>query len=317
MPGPLEPGASATGYVDLSQCASLVARKFLRQGLNWGFSGMKILSSTPGTFNVYILPNSWVMSNAWHKSYASWQRMNNEALDETESIRPRFLDFKIYADATHHGLGFGANLLPSNGAFVATPGEWESSKIRIPIGPTQPGVTTDYEVIAVGANYPGLGASGKNAVSCIEGYAASRGLPNVLDPNVPDDASDADGVTPENWMAALQNEGTEQTEEVLNDMISENNIAPYPFENDGTAVDTMYPGGANQLSGLQWHDTTQIYSTSATTNVGITRVKGGNAPCGLLKFIWTPSEGVASIIIQVDMIPGFERGYLAESMQDM
>ncbi len=132
MPGPLEPGASATGYVDLSQCASLAARKFLRQGLNWGFSGMKILSSTPGTFNVYILPNSWVMSNAWHKSYASWQRMNNEALDESESVRPRFLDFKIYADATHHGLGFGANLLPSNGAFVATPGEWEPSKIYIP-----------------------------------------------------------------------------------------------------------------------------------------------------------------------------------------
>ncbi len=318
MPGPLEPGASAIAYIDLSQCACLVARKFLRQGLNWGFAGMKILASTPGTFNVYTLPNSWVMSNAWHKFFGTWQRMNAKALEETESIRPRFLDFKVYADGGHHVAGYGANLLPSNGAVVATSGEWESSKLVVPFGPASPGNTTTFEFVATGPNYPGVSpVTGFNAVSLIEGYAASRGLPNVLDPNVPADADDASGSTPENWMAATQNEGTDQTTEVLDDMISENNIAPYPFENDGTAVDTMYPGGANQLTGLQWHDTTQVYSTSATTNVGITRVKGGNAPCGLLKIIWTPSEGVASIIVQVDMLPGFERGYLAEPMQDM
>ncbi len=314
---PNEPGASVTAYIDLSQSASLAARKFLRQGLNWGFGGIKCISAVAGSIAIYKLPNSWVMSNAWHKSYLSWSQMNNEALEESESVRPRFLDFKIYADAAHHALGFPANLLPLAVGGATVPGEWESSKLRIPIGPTQPGVTTDYEVIAVGANYPGVGASGKNAVSCIEGYAASRGLPNVLDPNVPDDASDADGVTPENWMAALQNEGTEQTEEVLNDMISENNIAPYPFENDGTAVDTMYPGGVNQMSGLEWHDSGVIYSTSATTNVGFSRIKGGNFPCGLIKVVWTPVEGVSNLVLQVDLIPGFERGYLAEPMQDM
>jgi hypothetical protein len=307
-------------YIDISQIACLMSRKFLRQGLNWGVAGFKILDTNPGVVTINKLPNSWVMSNSWHKSFASWTEMNNEALAESESVRPRFLDFKIYANSTHHANGFAGNQLPIGGGnlpgvpnnSVYLPGEWESSKLRIPIGPTQPGVTTDYEVIAVGENYPGASpVTGKNAVSCIEGYAASRGLPNVLDPNVPADASDADGVQPQNWMAALKNEGTEQVEEVLEDMITENNIAPYPFENDGVAVDTMYPGGANQAEGLEIHDVGVI---SPTTIGGMTTLKGGNFPCGLIEI--TCSVEMAPIVI-INLIPGFERGYLAEPMQDM
>ena len=275
-------------------------------------------SASSGTFSVYTLPNTWVMSNAWHKSFAVWQRMNNEALAESESVRPRFLDFKVYADEDHHAAGFGANLLPQAPGGATTAGEWEASEIYPPNGPNFPGNTNNFELIATGANYPGAGASGLNAVSLIEGYAASRLLPNVLDPNAPDDVLDADGSTPENWMSAMFNEGTDQSSEILEDMQTKNNIAPYPFENDGVNLDTMYPGGANQMSGLQWHDNTQIYSTSATTTVGIARVKGGNAPCGLLKVAWIPTAEVGNqLLIQIDMIPGTHRGYLAEPMQDM
>ncbi len=313
---PIAPGPLVSQYLDLSQVASLVNRRFYRQGLNWAVAGIKVLNIAGFVGSVVCskLPNTWIMSNAWHKSYAAWRQMNDEALEETESIRPRFLDFKIFADSGHHAAGIPANLLGTSLAGVYTVGEWESSKLRIPIGPTQPGVTTDYEMIAVGASYPGAGASGKNAVSLIEGYAASRGLPNVLDPNVPDDASDADGVTPENWMAALQNEGTEQTEEVLTDMITENTIAPYPFENDGTAVDTMYPGGANQGTGLQIHDVVFI---TPTTVGGATRIKGGNFPCGLIRFDMNNTGDTSNLILQIDLIPGMHRGYLAEPMQDM
>ncbi len=314
---PGAPGAVVTSFIDLSQSVSIAARKFLRQGLNWGFAGIKCMSLDAGSVAIYKLPNSWVMSNAWHKSYASWQRMNNEALEENQSIRPRFLDFKIYADAEHHGLGYAANLLPVNGVAPTTAGEWEPSKIII-TADGNPNLGSSLELIAVGANYPGASAAtGLDAVSLIEGYAASRGLPNVLDPNVPFDAADAAGTTPENWMTAMFNEGTVQDSVVLDDMITENNISPYPFENDGTALDTMYPGGANQMSGLEWHDIGHIYQTSATTNIGFTRIKGGNFPCGLIKVRWHPTEGNANLVLQIDLIPGFERGYLAEPMQDM
>ncbi len=315
-------GQNETFYIDLSQCASLVNRRFYRQGINWAVAGIKVLTSGDGFIQIRKLPDTWVMSNSWEKGFRTWQKMNDDALDEAESVKPRFLDYKIYADARHHNKGYGANLRPytitTDPAGVETLsaavlGEWESSKMRIPVGPANPGETTDREIIAVGPNYPGVGASGINAVSLIEGYAASRGLPNVLDPNAPDDASDVVGTTPANWMSATFNEGTEQVEAVLEDLTSENNIAPYPFENDGVNLDTMYPGGANQLDGMQIHDSMFI---TPTTIGGTTRLAGGTFPCGLVAINWAPN-GTTNIAIQIDLVPGNHRGYLCEPMTDM
>ncbi len=245
--------------------------------------------------------------------------MNNEALEESESVRPRFLDFKIYADADHHSAGFGANLLPINAAGSLTiPGEWAPSKVHIPTA--SPGyLAADREMIAVGASYPGNGFSGFNAVSLVEGYAASRALPNIEDPNTPADMTDADGVTPENWQVALFNDGTQQESDVLADMALDNNIAPYPFENDGVNNDTMYPNGANQLPGLQIHD---IEFVTGTTIGGTTRMKGGMFPCGLICLRLqnnnpTPEEGSLTHTFTIDMVPGSHRGYLCEPMTEM
>ncbi len=316
-------GATSQYYVDISQVASLLNRRFYRQGLNWAVGGIKVLTSVDGSLLVSKLPNTWVMSNAWHKSFAAWQRMNNDALEESESVKPRFLDFKIYADARHHNLGYTANLLPysistdAGGADAvnqAAPGEWESSKVVIP---RTDGTDTalSREMIAVGQNYPGASAvTGLDAVSLIEGYASSRGLPNVLDPNVPDDAASVSGNIPENWLSAIHNDGTRQDEAVMDDMIAENNLAPYPFENDGVNVDTQYPGGANQLTGMEIHDFSFI---TPTTVGGTTRIRGGNFPCGLMKFTWSPGSQSGNIAIQVELVPGPHRGYLAMPMQEM
>lgn len=311
--------------VDISQCASLLNRRFYRQGINWAVAGIKILTSSgdpinraEGYVSVTKLPETWIMANSWEKGFRHWQRMNNEALAESESVRPKFLDFKIYADSLHHSAGFDGNLLPASGlGAIATPGEWESSKFSIP---RTDGTATalSREVVAVGPSYPGASpVSGLDAVSLIEGYAASRSLPNVLDPNVPDDAALVTGNIPENWLGALFNEGTRQDEIVMEDMISENNIAPYPFENDGVNNDTMYPNGANQLTGLQFHD--DSYITSSTIG-GHTRLKGGQFPCGLMRFNvinTTPENTEIEYSIQIDLVPGSHRGYLCETMTEM
>jgi hypothetical protein len=312
-------------YIDLSQCASLVNRRFYRQGLNWAVSSIKMFTSANAVASVMIekLPETWVMSNSWEKGFRAWQRMNNEALEESESVKPRFLDFKIYADAEHHRRGFAGNLLPLSNPqvpagpptlAVATAGEWESSKFIIP----KTDGTDDVfhrEVLAVGSNYPGAGASTLDAVSLIEGYAASRGLPDIKDPNAPDDAGSVAGNTPQNWLQATFNEGTDQADAVLEDMIGENNQAPYPFENDGVHVDTMYPGGANQLNGLQIHDFEGI---SGTTIGNATHFDGGMFPCGLIKISMEASQGnPVSAAFQINLVPGTHRGYLAEPMTEM
>jgi hypothetical protein len=305
---------NGTHYIDLSQCASLVNRRFYRQGINWAVAGIRVnVQNTGPTANITVskLPNTWVMANAWEKGFRTWQRMNKEALAESESVRPKFLDFKIYADQDHAAAGFAANLLPwaTGGQFTA--GEWIASKYVVPNTAVPAGVN-NFEVKAVGANYGAAGASGLSSVSLIEGYAASRGLPNILDPNTPDDAADVSGGTPENWMSALFNEGTTQDDQVLTDMITENNEAPYPFENDGTHTDTMYPGGANQGTGLEIVD--QSYVT-ATTVGGSTFLQGSNFPCGLIRLDVLGFDSDTEIY--VDLVPGHHRGYLCEPMTEM
>ena len=109
--------------LDLSQCASLVNRRFYRQGINWAVSGIKFTSLTANpnvNLSVLKLPETWIMSNAWMKGFKAWQRMNNEALEENESVRPRFLDFKIFADAKHHSDGIVANMLPLSTDLAGT-----------------------------------------------------------------------------------------------------------------------------------------------------------------------------------------------------
>ena len=322
FPLSVPPGATVLKYIDWAQCASLCNRRAYRQGLLLPLAGMKVLSGTKlntagSTVSLQVnkLPSTWVFSNAWHKSFSTWQRMNAEALEETESIRPRFLDFKIYMNSIHHAAGFGLNLLPTDsaGAFP-TVGEWEASKMVIPKTDGTDGVHS-RELIGTGTNYPGAGASGLDAVSLIEGYAASRGLPNVLDPNVPDDASLTSGNTPQNWMQATFNEGTDQSDIVLDDLSTENNIAPYPFENDGVNIDTMYPGGANQLPGLQRHS---VDFVTSTTIGGVTRIPGGLFPCGLIELRFTNTDDVPhDLIIRLETMPGTHRGYTAVPMQDM
>ncbi len=318
-------------YIDLSQCASLINRRFYRQGLNWAVSGFSIGAKTDGSSNaegfvrIFKVPQTWVSSNAWEKGFRVWQKMNNEALQEADSVRPKFLDFKVFMDADHHEAGSAANLIPLGevpinpldatiGSFVT--GEWEYSQYVIPVGTASPGATGDREIIWTGANYPGAGASGQDAVSLIEGYAASRGLPDILDPNTPTDAASVDGFTPQNWMSATFNEGTDQTEDVLESMIDENNIAPYPFENDGVNTDTMYPGGANQGGGLEIH---YIQPVTGTTVGGISQSPGGTFYGGLIKVQTSGAlaTGAGAVLLQVHLVPGPHRGYMCQKMQDV
>jgi hypothetical protein len=104
--------------------------------LNWAVGSINVftrsVSSLQGQILLQKLPDTWVMSNAWEKSFRAWQRMNKEALEEAPSTKPKFLDFKVYADDAHHEVGGDANLLPNNAQVtaagvtttnVASPGE--------------------------------------------------------------------------------------------------------------------------------------------------------------------------------------------------
>lgn len=318
--------ASSNHFVDLSQSASLVSRRFLRQGLNWAVSGVTLHVPQLGTgqtwsnsrsLSLYSLQNTWVQAQAWRKSFAVWMKMNKEALAENEGAKGKFLDFKIYADAQHHETGFGMNLLPVG----CQPGEWIPSTVHVPRGAAAPGQTLEREFLGVGASYPGTSpASGLNAVSIIQGYANSRNLPLVSDPNTPDDMLDADGNFPENWMTAMSNDGIDQDQEVLTDIVAYDQ-PPYPFENDGVNILTMYPGGETQNPTMYPVDTIEFTGNNLSNKL---KLQGTNFPCGLMRIQnqlraenGDGSTAVLSMLLEVSLIPGPHKGYLAEPMSEM
>ena len=111
------PEGTSINYIDLSQCASLVNRRFYRQGLNWAVGGFTIHTApnTSGTVTIMKAQDTWIVSNAWHKSFAMWNRMNDQVLDALPSIKSKYHDFKVALDSDHISAGspvFTNNLLP-------------------------------------------------------------------------------------------------------------------------------------------------------------------------------------------------------------
>lgn len=320
------------GYIDLSQSCSLANRIALRQGLRWAVAGFTIITGPQVTGRILCekVPDTWVTANAWVKGFKVWQKMNREAMKETGGIAPKYMDFKVYADHAHAVAGVGENLLPQESVLLGSgtntdpvEGEWDMSVVVMP--DTTDGATggvDNREIIFIGASYQGAGASTLGNVSLVEGYAASRGLPYITDPNVPDDLRSVSGTNPQNWQSAIFNEGIQQDSEVLADLSFDNDQAPYPYENDGVNTDTMYPGGANQFPNLQIHD---IVDITDTTVGGTSKMPGGLFNCGLIKFYKeneyteiSPEDAKYYVTdILVHLVPGNHRGYLAEPMQDV
>ena len=294
----VQAGEVGSFTLDLSQCASLINRRFYRQGITWAVAGFKVLTGTgiQGQVTVRKLPTTWVMNNAWQKAFRLWNKQQMDAVEESgsESAVARFRDFKIFADVTHVTADVSNNLLPLDGqlpvAQTYAAGEWEPSQIVLPNYSGQN--PTERYLHAVGINVNGVASRG-----IIEGYADSRAFPQSPDPVTPV-INDA-----QNWMAYMFDKGNDISP-LLENATDVNDDLPYPQVN--------YPGGETQAPALAIHD---IVGLSATTVGGISRMKGGTFPCGLIRFDFAnTSSTTANIAIQIDLVPGTHRGYMCESM---
>jgi hypothetical protein len=293
-----------TKYIDISESASIVNRRFYRQGLNWVVAGFTVgtgpIASPPGQGDVTIskIPNTWVASNAWHKAYAHWKKQQDEAISDAgaQSAVAKYRDFKVHANVNHVTSTFASNLIPVDGAGVSyLEGEWQASQIVLPQSTADASGTiidpTELYLHMVGDNQNATVSRG-----IIEGYADSRAYPQSPDPVSPD-ISSAD-----NWLAQMFNVGSDD-EEVLLRATHVNDDLPYNQVN--------YPGGENNAPHLEIiHEQTFVPSTSSTSR----KLSGTNVPCGLLEVISTVA---GPIDIFVHLVPGPSRGYLTQPMQDM
>ena len=281
-------------------------RRFYREGLEWAVSGMTLMtnSTTSGSLEINKIPDTWVSSQAWKKGFSIWRKQIRESMEELgDEFEGRFADFKVYMDAYHESQGVANNLRPIDADNdLYSEGEWDMSQIVIAASDSSS--VTEFDLIWTGDNVA-------SAKSLIQGYADSRALPYEQDPNVPTAAS-------LNWMTAVFNEGTLVDNAVVNNIESQNDQAPYPYEGDGVNTVTMYPGGANQAAGLEPHDLTYV---TATTVGGKSFIRGGAFKGGLIRvnaanLVDSVPEQIYAVL-QVHLVPGSHRGYLCRKLQDV
>ncbi|AXH74415.1 MAG: hypothetical protein [Circoviridae sp.] len=294
-----EIGDTNVSYIDLSQCASIVNRRFYRQGLNWAVAGFRFGFEGSGVnLRVATLPNAWTTSGSWEKTMRAWLKQQNDAIREMggESAVARYRDFKVHADSIHEGLGFGSNKLPVNpgGLGVASaaylPGEWEASQIVIPNNGAV-GVTTEY-------NLHMLGASNATSKSIIAGYANSRATPFSPDPVTPGPISNS-------FLNSMFDVGF-NNDDIVDNATDKNDDLPYDRDD--------YPGELVNGPSMSTH---REISFTTTTIGAHQNMAGTNVPCGLLQIAHNHVGAANTLTMQIMLVPGDHRGYMAEPMTEM
>ena len=283
--------------IDLSQCASMINRRFYRQGLEWAVAGFTILTTSSGNITISRIPDTWMAHNAWTKTFHAWKDQQDQAIDDAgaQSAVARYRDFKIFADNLHAAAGVAANLKPidiAGNPFIV--GEWDMSTIVIP-NYTAPGVNYEPYLNMCGDDIGGAGGS----KGLIKGYENSRAFPHSPDPVSPDIGSNV------NWFQSMFDVG-DNFEDVLDNVQDQNDELPYDQDN--------YPGGDTNGPYLQVVD--EAYMTPTTVG-GKTSLSGAVFPCGLIR-IRNQSGDVegwlSSPRVLVHLVPGRSRGYLTEGM---
>lgn len=312
-------GELQNSYIDLSQCLSLVNRRFYRQGLEYAVAGFKIFSAAGVTGQVVIskLPDTWMCDNAYTKAYSAWKRQQDDTIEDAgaESAIARWRDFKVFMDIGHVNTYIAAgsdlnnaNILPlsfdqtlDTGTTAGygprytvqyATGEWQPSEIVVPNASLDAtGSRVDPEEYLLHM----VGVNNNPSVSrgIVEGYADSRAYPQSPDPVEPNLGSSA------NWLREMFDVGNDNVE-IIQNVTDRNDDLPYDQVN--------YPGGENVSPGLQ---TIGFTSHDTTTVSGSSVIEGGSVKCGLLKVASTMSS---LWTLKVMLVPGNTKGYLAERL---
>lgn len=313
--------AIGTNYIDLSQAASIVNRRFYRQGINWSVAGFTVTvtgtTTAPGSVTICKAPTTWMTHNAWKKSKAMYDKMNQQVIDANDhDIKAKYHDFKVYLNSGMAGATLQTDIdVPLNGEILLptdcgynlpftglTPNgnsEWAYSTIQIPTDGGS-GAPVEYGLHIVGPDGSTKGL--------ITGYADSRSRPiNTGEPN-----TGANG----GWMTNLF-DVADNLDEIRLDLRTDNDVPPYHVGNDDSAAE-FYPGGERQLPDTEVVGYAVVSNSGGDNSITAQRsIKGGLFPCGLIEITSAIPGAISAYDLIVHLVPGSHRGYMCESMEDV
>lgn len=321
-------GATMYYYFDFFRDLSVASRRFLRQGQVLPLQGLRFTADQTCTIQVSALPFTWVTAEAWERTFRAWQKLNRMALAETdESVRAKYLDFKVYFDSLHASADSESEVETPRpvghaaGTGNATVGyEWDYSRIEIPEGLD---ITHgSYPIHMIGGN----DTTGDMSLAVIHNYALARARPQAEDPNLPVDDL---GQTAGSYLNLMFDFGEGSLQDVVETVMGQNDEPPYPVglttDASGQPTEEFYPGGSNFLGSRDQHvfARTTIYSNrldAAGLPIKASGfLPGALLPLGLLamKVINHNDLGSVAIDMWADMVPGNKRGYTTISMLEM
>ncbi|AXH78475.1 MAG: hypothetical protein [Circular genetic element sp.] len=288
--------------IDIARELSKMNRKLVRQGRCFSISGIEILNQGgEGSTRISTLPQNWITRNAYVKAKALWNEMNQLVLEDNQSIKPKWHDFKVqFSTIYQNNLNcVDADLLDIDytDATGASTGEWEYSSYVLPQhrvdGGGFPLPAEKWEACMTGGDVINPSGGKKNLLLA---YQNSRATVFQNDPNVPAQMSLS-------FYNLLTDSGSQEPElaDVLED---QNDRPPYNLTNyPGATV----PGYADfQLGAAQAYIQTTLMEPRAL-------IRGFKAPLGLLLVQNTGD----SCIMTIHLKEGNYCGVHAPAMEDM
>lgn len=293
-------GSYSTYYIDLARDLSAVNRRLYRQGRDYHVKRVTIVSRNTiaarfelggvptqvdaGKVRVSTVPNSWVARNAWNRGFNLWNKANKEAMKAVSSdIKGTWSDFKVYM-SNGHRTGTMLDTIDLANTSVQY-GDWEYSVLVSPDGTT----SADPFYLQWVGNHNGS-AGAWNAVGLIKSYGESRATVNIGSPNVPATVSD-------DPLTNMFDDGT-ITDERINNLESENDIAPYSTAD--------YPGDDTNMP------TESLVQVTTLGTDGKATVGGFSALGGLVRIDVLSDYNVDDFDVLVELAPGSYRGIAAE-----
>jgi len=305
-----------TRYLDVGECLSIINRKLMSQSKCYGiesiefdfFNTQQFVAIDAVRLQADVIPDNWVCQNAYVKSKALWNEMQQLVLHDNPSVAGKWHDFKIWMDSAHRAsyITSGA-LLPRTGdGTLYLPGEWTISNFVLPQHEVDPATglplaadTTQAHMLGADVGTPGAYLS----VGLTEAYAESRALVRDGTPRVPAGFADS-------FFNLLTDSGSQEPELA----------GTIEFENDDPPYDAdAYPGAAGNAVGPVIGD--MMGASSGAPN-GI--LGPFVAPCGLIKLTangakvaldgTTSPVGGAEVMLKITVMAGKYKGVAAIDM---
>ncbi len=300
-------------YCDLFRDLSALNRKLMRQGQSLVIEKVEaqfiVQETAPGTgvprydtvtLAASVAGDSWPVHNAWVKSKALWNEMNQLVLEDNPSVRGKWADYKVYLDDQ---MRTGTINLPIQAGGFVSMGEWNYSTFVLPqhdvdpvTGEPLPADETVSHLVGPDVGIPGA----LQSVGLVNAYQLSRATVFDNNPNVPAGMSDS-------FFNILTDSGSQEPE--LSLVIEyQNDDPPYDLDN--------YPGGAINTPG-------PVVAEVGVGTAGSPAILLSPfvAQCGLVRFDCNLyKDGVAvdiaanNVIIYVTVAAGDSKGVAAIPM---